>query len=324
MSDFNNPQNQWNNDFSNGSQQPYQNNSYNNPYNNYQGNMNQQNQYNPNSNMGYIPTPPPTPKSPKLIYIILIAVIIFFAVIIVLMSTSIRAMFNGGDNQQESNDHNNIIATQEITEKPTEEETTEEEITTAEQTTTTTTAEPVPETVTVTVVVEKEVIKEVEVPVQKDYTTVYNDSYYGYVSTQKDPLNIRSGAGESYKVLGSIPKGTYIYVKTTSTSGWYYTTYGGVSGYVSASYVTLDMSDGYYGYYYDDIDGDGHNGDWAIIATKSDPLNLRSSPSTSASIITSIPKGSSVYVNYEYDSTWCYITWGSYSGYVATQYLAFC
>ena len=346
MPDFNNDsqQNQWNNNFPNTPQQPYMQNPnnlyntpYNNPYNNYQGNMNQQNPYAPN-NMGYIPQQPLKSRSPKLIYIILIAVIIFFAVIIVLMSTSMRAMLNGGNNTTNGNEQNNIIFT-ESKQETTEEETTEtfteaETPPTTEQTTTTTTTEPVPETVTVTVIVEveKEVIKEVEVPVQNNYE-IYNGAYYACVSTEKDPLNIRSTPDKNGKVLGTIPKGKYIDVYMTSETGWYYTTYGGVSGYVSSDYITLILSGAFYGYnddyngYYDYdnsiLDGDGHNGDWATIATKSDPLNLRSSPSTSSSIITSIPKGSSVYVNYEYDSTWCYITWESYTGYVMTQYLAF-
>ncbi|MDE5861960.1 MAG: SH3 domain-containing protein [Ruminococcus sp.] len=335
MSDFNNndPNNQFNNYSGNYQQQYIQNpnnmynNNYNNPYNNYQNNMNPQNRYIPN-NMGYAPPPPVKSGNSRLIYVILIAVIIFFAVIIVLMSTSIRAMFNKDNNQPEGNVQTNIITaeaqqktTQEqITEAPTTEEQTTT-TTTTRQTTTTTTTVPVPETVTVTVIVEveKEVIKEVpvETPVHNNSTTVYENTYYGYVSTNKDPLNIRSGAGQSYKVLGSIPKGTYINVQTTSDSNWYYTTYNGVSGYVSADYVTLAMY-GYSDYYYDT----DYSGTYATINTKSDPLNLRASASTSGSIITAIPKGSSVYVS-EYGDTWCYVTWGNYSGYVATQYLAF-
>lgn len=318
MPDFNNdnPQNQWNNNFPNNPQKPYMqnpNNQYNNPYNNYQGNINPQNPY----NMGYIPPQPTKSGSPKLIYIVLIAVIIFLAVIIVFMSTSIRVMFNGGNNQSNGSDRNNIIATEN------QRETTEEETTTEQTTTTTTTTVPVPETVTVTVVVEveKEVVKEVIKEVPANNYEIYSGSYSGCVVTKSDPLNIRSTPDKNGKVLGSIPKGKYIDVYMTSETGWYYTTYGGVSGYVSADYIELILSGGYYDYGI--ADGDGHNGDWATIATKSDPLNLRSSPSTSASIITSIPKGSSVYVNYEYDSTWCYVTWGSYSGYVVTQYLAF-
>lgn len=325
-----NPQNQWNNNSPNNPQQPYiqnPNDQYNNPYNNYQGNINPQNPYIPNGNMGYIPYPQPNPKSPKLIYIVLISVIIFFAVIIVLMSTSMRAMFNGGDNQTGRNNQNNIIVTENqqetTTEETTKEETSEEETTTTEQTTTTTTTttEPIPETVTVTVIVEveKEVIKEVEVPVYKDYTTVYNDSYYGYVSTQKDPLNIRSGAGESYKVLGSIPKGTYIYVQTTSGNGWYYTTYGGVSGYVSAKYVTLVMSDAYYGY-------DGHNYYYsystATVKTNGSNLYLRDSASMNGNILDRMPNGTTITV-IEYGSSWCYVEYNGTRGYASTDYLSF-
>ncbi|MBD5158808.1 MAG: SH3 domain-containing protein [Ruminococcus sp.] len=348
MADFNNndPNNLFNNYSGNYNQQYTQNpnniynnnyNNNNNPYNNYPNNINPQN--------SYIPPQPVKTGSSRLLYIILIAVIIFFAVIIVLMSTAIRAMFNKDNNQPEGNVRNNTISS-ETQQKTTQEQTTEVQTTekltttTTKQTTTTTTAEPIPETVTVTVIVEveKEIIKEVpaETPVQNDYTEVYSGVYYACVTTKSSPLNIRSGAGESYKILGSIPKGKYIDVKMTSNSNWYYTTYNGVSGYINSAYITLILSgefygydDNYNGYYssyeddYDNIDGDGHNGDWATVATNSDPLNLRSSASTNGSIITAIPKGSSVYVNYQYDDTWCYITWGNYSGYVAMQYLAF-
>ena len=346
MSDFNSndPNNPLNNNYSGNYNQQYipnpnnmYNNNYNNnniPYNNYQNNMNPQNQYIPN-NINYTPPQPVKTGSSKLIYIVLIAVIIFFAVIIVLMSTSIRAMFDKDNNQPEGNIHNNIVTseTQPTTSEvqTTEVQTTEKvttTTTTTKQTTTTTTTAPVPETVTVIVEVEKEVIKEVPVekPVQNDYTEVYSGVYYACVTTKSSPLNIRSGAGESYKILGSIPKGKYIDVKMTSNSKWYYTTYNGVSGYVSADYITLMLSGEFYGY---DDNYDGYyssnydySGTYATINTKSDPLNMRASASTSGSIITAIPKGSSVYVN-TYGDTWCYVTWGSYSGYVSTQYLSF-
>lgn len=335
MPDLNKPQNQWNNNSQQGN--TYIPNQYNqsnpNQFNNYQNQPNNMGYVPPQqpNNFGYMPPPQqqqqqPKPKSPKLIYIILIAVIIFFAVIIVLMSTSIRAMFNGGNNQPENND--NIIAAEdedereeedEEEEEEEEEETTEEEIT--EPPTTTTTAEPVTEVVTVTVVVEveKEVIKEVEVPVQNN-NTVYSDSYYGYVATQKDPLNIRSGAGKSYKVKGSIPKGTYIYVQKTSDSGWYYTTYNGVSGYVSADYVALDLSGGYsYDY--------GHPGyvsmnTTAKVKTNGSNLYLRDAPSMNGNILDRMPNGTTITV-IEEGGDWCYVEYNGTYGYASTQYLAF-
>lgn len=150
-----------------------------------------------------------------------------------------------------------------------------------------------------------------------------NDAGYAYITTQKDPLNVRYTPSKNSKVLTSIPKGTQVYVYETAESDWYYTTYNGVSGFISADYISFGQQQQVYNVYYGSLDSLGHNGVWATIATQSDPLNLRSSPSTSAGIITAIPKGTSVYVNYDYDSNWCYVTWGQYSGYVSSQFLAF-
>ena len=57
------------------------------------------------------------------------------------------------------------------------------------------------------------------------------------VTTSSSNLNIRSGPGTSYAVVGSLAKGTVISV--TKISGtWAYTTYNGVSGWVSTDYLT--------------------------------------------------------------------------------------
>jgi cell wall-associated NlpC family hydrolase len=51
-------------------------------------------------------------------------------------------------------------------------------------------------------------------------------------------LNVRQGAGTTYKVLGSISKGTKIQV-LDSVSGWHKFNYNGVTAYVSSDYITL-------------------------------------------------------------------------------------
>lgn len=308
------------------------------------------------------PVPPPVSKpKPNLTYVLLIAVIVFFAVIIVLLSISMRAMREGGNQTPESSsgsDTNNIIVTENTTENETE---TSTEIPTAEHietpsvdvpelemtdnqpeiqkittttTTTTTTVQPVTEIVTVTVI--KEIIKEVEVPVevpvQKDYTDVYNGAYYACVTTQKDPLNIRSGAGKDYGKIGEIPKGKYIDVYMTSNSNWYYTTYGGVSGYVSADYITLILSGAFYGYdddyngYYDYPDtynhDDTHSFMTATVKTSGSNLYIRETPSTDGNILTKMPNGSTVTV-IAYDYDWCYVEYNGTYGYASTDYLSF-
>ncbi|MDE5582153.1 MAG: SH3 domain-containing protein [Ruminococcus sp.] len=172
-------------------------------------------------------------------------------------------------------------------------------------------------------------------PAENDLT-VYDTPNYACVATKNDALNIRDTPSSNGKIIGSIPKGKYIDVYTTSNSKWYYTTYKGVSGYVSADYVTLILSGDFYGYdsdyngyyhYPDDNSQNSANGGtydntWAVIATQKDPLNLRSYASTGADVVTTIPKGTSVYVEV-YGSDWCYISWNGYTGYASTQFLAF-
>ncbi|RHW38349.1 N-acetylmuramoyl-L-alanine amidase [Lysinibacillus yapensis] len=57
-------------------------------------------------------------------------------------------------------------------------------------------------------------------------------------SVTTDSLNIRSGAGTSYKVIGKLSYGTNINVDSIS-GNWIKITYNGVTGYVSKTYVKL-------------------------------------------------------------------------------------
>lgn len=56
---------------------------------------------------------------------------------------------------------------------------------------------------------------------------------------REGPLNVRSGAGSGYSLLGQLPAGTAVTVLETSGS-WYRVSGGGLTGYVSADYITLD------------------------------------------------------------------------------------
>lgn len=59
----------------------------------------------------------------------------------------------------------------------------------------------------------------------------FEEKYY----TTAD-LNIRAGAGTSYKKLGQIPNNTRVFIMKTVGS-WYQVTYGNITGYVSSAYV---------------------------------------------------------------------------------------
>lgn len=58
------------------------------------------------------------------------------------------------------------------------------------------------------------------------------------------PLNVRAGAGTGYDRLGTLNQGTQVVVLDSSISGWYMISGGGLSGYVSVEYITLDPVSG--------------------------------------------------------------------------------
>ena len=64
-----------------------------------------------------------------------------------------------------------------------------------------------------------------------------SDSYAGnYTCTSKTTLNIRSGHGSGYSVVGSIPSGATVYVSKADGS-WAHVSYNGVNGYASMTYL---------------------------------------------------------------------------------------
>ena len=65
------------------------------------------------------------------------------------------------------------------------------------------------------------------------------DNYAGIYTTKNvnTTLNIRSGHGSGYSVIGSIPAGAYVKV-TKSDGAWAHVEYNGVSGFASMDYLT--------------------------------------------------------------------------------------
>ena len=61
-------------------------------------------------------------------------------------------------------------------------------------------------------------------------------------STTLDSVNLRSGAGTSYSVLTTIPKGTTVSAVDNSNLNWFKVTYGGKTGYISNSYAYMMFS----------------------------------------------------------------------------------
>ncbi len=147
------------------------------------------------------------------------------------------------------------------------------------------------------------------VKVKYDSKTGYvYGSYVGdYVSTVKyvtaSSLNVRSGAGTNYSVLGSLSKGSKVEVISES-NGWSKIKYNGSVGYVSSKYLTTSST--------------------ANTITKyvtASSLNVRSGAGTNYSVLGSLSKGSKVEVISE-SNGWSKINYNGSVGYVSSQYLS--
>lgn len=59
------------------------------------------------------------------------------------------------------------------------------------------------------------------------------------VITKKDPLNMRTGPGVGYDIIGKIPKGTIVDVWTKCENNWYFVDDDGDQGYVDGRYLAF-------------------------------------------------------------------------------------
>ena len=130
-------------------------------------------------------------------------------------------------------------------------------------------------------------------------------------------LNVRSGAGTSYSVIGSLSNGAQVEIVETSGS-WYKIKYGSGYGYVSKDYVTVSSS--------------SNNGSSSSSSSSSSTttqsgtikvngaLNVRSGAGTSYSVIGSLSNGANVEI-VETSGSWCKIKYGSGYGYVSKDYV---
>ena len=119
-------------------------------------------------------------------------------------------------------------------------------------------------------------------------------------------LNVRSGAGTSYSILGSLSKGTKVEVIST-TNGWSKINYNGSTGYVSSQYLSSSSTS-----------TDTSTTTKYVTATS---LNVRSGAGTSYSILGSLSKGTKVEV-ISTTNGWSKINYNGSTGYVSSQYLS--
>ena len=134
------------------------------------------------------------------------------------------------------------------------------------------------------------------------------------VTTSSGSLNLRESASLYSRVIRTIPRGATVDVLSRDTS-WSRVRYAGSEGYVLNQYLTFQTSP-------TPTPTPGTGTSMARVTTASGSLNLREYASTSARVLVRIPQYAYVTV-YSRGTTWCYVSYGGYAGYVMTQYLTF-
>ncbi len=130
------------------------------------------------------------------------------------------------------------------------------------------------------------------------------DSRAGVVTLSSGYLNVRKSASTSSAVVATLQKGSHITLISKSGSWWYVEYAKGRYGYCHSSYIT------------------GVDSATATVATKSDPLNVRSGAGTTYGRIGSVPKGETV-ILLSSTGDWHRILYdGTKTGYVSGKYLS--
>ena len=119
-------------------------------------------------------------------------------------------------------------------------------------------------------------------------------------------VNLRAEASDTAEIHCEIPANAYLVVYEARPT-WCRVVYEGTEGYVYTRYITYTEPSESLGTRY--------------INTVTDPLALRSKPSTSGTLITRINRGTAVTLLEELGD-WSRIQYGSYTGYCASRYLS--
>ena len=139
-------------------------------------------------------------------------------------------------------------------------------------------------------------------------------------------LNVRSGAGTNYSVLGSLSNGAKVEIVGTSGS-WYKIKYGSGYGYVSKDYVTVSSSSNNSSSNSGSSNSGSSNNTTTTPSTSTtgtikvnDTLNVRSGAGTSYSVIGSLKNGATIEI-VETVNSWYKIKFNNGYGYVSKDYV---
>lgn len=133
-------------------------------------------------------------------------------------------------------------------------------------------------------------------------------------ATATTHVNMRAGAGNSYKVVSVVAKGQT--VTTTGKSGnWTKVTAGGKTGYVHSKYLTSGSASTSTAASTASTTSTASSTVYAVSA-----VNVRSGPSTSYKVITSMSKGQ-IATKTGVSGNWAKVSVNGKTGYVSSKYL---
>lgn len=132
------------------------------------------------------------------------------------------------------------------------------------------------------------------------------------INTKSDPLNMREFPDKDSKSLLKIPKGTVVPYYDYDGE-WFLVQYDGERGYVRSDYVQIKGNT-----------DSGYNTEYGLVKinTKSDPLNMRESPSKDSKKLDEIPKGT-VVPYCDINGDWIEVEYNGQWGWISRNYVVF-
>lgn len=143
------------------------------------------------------------------------------------------------------------------------------------------------------------------------------------VTTQSGSLNLRAATSDAARILTTIPQYAVIPVLDRGAV-WCRTSYNGLTGYVMTKFLTFlsDATPAPAPTSALPSAAPTENALYARVTTVKGSLNLREYPSGSARVLRTIPQYETLPV-LSRGSSWCQVSYGSYTGYVMTSFLTF-
>lgn len=128
--------------------------------------------------------------------------------------------------------------------------------------------------------------------------------------TATSAVNVRSGPGTGYSILGVLQQGTTV-TRTGTTGGWTRVNYNGQTGYVSTNYLTNASGTA----------GQNVTAESGTLTVTGSGVNIRKGPSTSYEVIGNVSKGTTLTVTGK-SGQWYQVSYNNQTGYIIETYVS--